>query len=316
MNKEPFVSIIVPVVRWNNNLKECIQHCIQLDYPDYEVIVLPDEPFKYHESSRVEVLPTGALGPAAKRNIGIREAHGELVAFIDDDTYPARDWLKNAVSYFGDETVAAVGGPAVTPPGDDVWQQASGAVYSSFLGGGGYRYRYIPLKKRLVDDYPSCNFVVRKNVLTEIGGFRTNFWPGEDTALCLDIVKKLKQKIIYDPGVLIYHHRRALFGPHLAQIQAYACHRGYFAKRFPGTSLKLSYFIPSIFVLFLILGWIINIYLYFGIIILYLVMAFASVVNLKTYRLKVLTFLGIISTHLVYGVWFIKGIFSRRLKEE
>ena len=316
MNKEPFISIIVPVVRWNNNLKECIQYCIQLDYPDYEVIVLPDEPFKYHESSRVEVLPTGALGPAAKRNIGIREAHGELVAFIDDDTYPARDWLKNAVSYFGDETVAAVGGPAVTPPGDDVRQQASGAVYSSWLGGGGYRYRYIPLKKRLVDDYPSCNFMVRKNVLTEIGGFRTNFWPGEDTALCLDIVKKLKQKIIYDPGVLIYHHRRALFGPHLAQIQAYACHRGYFAKRFPGTSLKLSYFIPSIFVLFLILGWIINIYLYFGIIILYLVMAFASVVNLKTYRLKVLTFLGIISTHLVYGVWFIKGIFSRRLKEE
>lgn len=316
MNKEPFVSIIVPVVRWNNNLKECIQHCIQLDYPDYEVIVLPDEPFKYHESSRVEVLPTGPLGPAAKRNIGIREAHGELVAFIDDDTYPARDWLKNAVSHFGDEAVAAVGGPAVTPPGDDVRQQASGAVYSSFLGGGGYRYRYIPLKKRLVDDYPSCNFTARRSVLTEIGGFRTNFWPGEDTALCLDIVKKLKQKIIYDPGVLIYHHRRALFGPHLAQIQAYACHRGYFAKRFPGTSLRLSYLVPSFFVLFILFGWLFNLYLYLGMISLYLLLSFVSIVNLKPNKLKILTFWGIISTHFVYGIWFIKGIFSRRLKEE
>jgi len=316
MNKEPFVSIIIPVSRWNNNLKECIQYCIQLDYPDYEIIVLPDEPFKYHETSRVEVLPTGCLGPAAKRNIGIREARGEIIAFIDDDTYPANGWLRNAVNDFLTEDIAAVGGPAVTPEGDGSLQQASGLVYSSLMGGGGCRYRYLPMKRRYIDDYPSCNFIVKKDILNKIGGFRTNFWPGEDTVLCMDIVKKLHKKIIYDPEVLIYHHRRPLFKGHLKQVTAYALHRGYFVKRFPMTSFRLGYFLPSLFLLFLVSGWIINILFYFELILLYLGLVFVSAVKPKMRGLKILTFFGIIATHVAYGIWFIKGLLSRKLQEE
>lgn len=311
-----FVSIIIPVSRWNNNLKECLNHCVQLDYPDFEVIVLPDEKFTYHESSLVQILPTGNLGPAEKRNIGMREARGDIIAFIDDDTYPVRDWLKNVIRNFSDPETAAVGGPAVTPQTDSLMQQASGAVYSSLLGGGGYRYRYVPMKQMFVDDFPSCNLIVRKNVLEELGGFKTNFWPGEDTALCLDIVKKLKKKIIYDPEAIIYHHRRTLFKSHLKQVKAYALHRGYFAKRYPETSFRLSYFIPSFFILFLLLGWIVDVKLYLLMIFLYLIMNIVSVIPFKTLQLKVFTLLGTVATHIVYGIWFIKGLLSRRLKDE
>lgn len=303
------VSIIIPVTGWNRYLEENIRHCLSLNYPDYEILVLPDSPLSQMDG-RVRVLPTGRIGPAAKRNIGIQKAGGEIIAFIDDDTYPERGWLKNAVKNFSDTKIAAVGGPAVTPPGDTVFQLASGCVYSSLMGGGSYRYRYMPGKRRFVDDYPSCNFIVRKDVLTKLGGFQTNFWPGEDTALCLDIVKKLNKKIVYDPEALIYHHRRPLFKPHLKQIKAYALHRGYFAKRFPKTSLRLSYFLPTVFVLFLMFGWLFSVRFYFGVILLYLILAVISA------RLKILTFLGIITTHITYGVWFIKGLFSRRLEEE
>ena len=120
--------------------------------------------------------------------------------------------------------------------------------------GGPHNRRYIPAPRCEVDDYPSCNLLIRKEAFDRAGRFNTEFWPGEDTVLCLKVVKDRKKKIIYDPGVLVYHHRRPLFGPHLRQIRSYALHRGYFVKRFPGTSLRGSYFLPSILVLAAALG--------------------------------------------------------------
>jgi cellulose synthase/poly-beta-1,6-N-acetylglucosamine synthase-like glycosyltransferase len=288
-------------------------HCCKLDYPDYEIIVLPDDKFEYNDE-KVRIIPTGHIGPAIKRNMGVKEAKGEIIAFIDDDTYPVSDWLSNAVKNFEDPEIAAVGGPAVTPSSDGVLQRASGAVYESLLGGGSYRYRYIPAKKRFVDDFPSCNLIVRKDVFEKVGGFVTNFWPGEDTALCLDIVHGLGQKIVYDPKVLLYHHRRRLFKGHLKQVTAYALHRGYFVKKLPKTSFRLSYFIPSIFVAFLLLGWILGAKFYFLVLLLYVLLAVVSVVQFNGIRF--LTFLGIAVTHIGYGIYFAKGLLARKLKEE
>lgn len=337
------VSIIVPVKENNDNLRECVNRCLELDYPDFEVVILPDNLIKdldgpkvNHVRSKlsettasplagisnvVKTIPTGSISPPEKRNKGITNSDGPILAFIDDDAFPTRDWLKNAIKHFEDGETAAVGGPAVTPQSDSLRQKASGLVYSSLIGGGKYAYRYLPQRPREVDDYPSCNFIVRRSVLEEIGGFKTNFWPGEDTALCLEITKKLGKKIIYDPEVLIYHHRRPLFIPHLRQVSSYALHRGYFAKKFPQTSLRFSYLAPSLFVIGLIAGGSLSFIspiiksIYITLIAIYLLLAFLSSLN-RDIRLIPLTFLGIILTHLCYGIWFIKGLASRKLKEE
>ena len=230
------VSIIIAVKTWQKNLEECVNKCLELDYQDFEIIILPDEPlnqpFIPKSSTSIKVIPTGAISPADKRDIALKYAKGEILGFIDDDAYPRKDWLSNALKDFNDDNVAAVGGPAVTPLDDSLRQKASGAVYSSLAVSGNFIYRYLPKKRREVDDYPSCNFIVRKSVMQELGGFDTKFWPGEDTKLCLDITKKLKKKIIYDPEVFVWHHRRKLFIPHLKQIINYAQHRGYFVKKY------------------------------------------------------------------------------------
>ncbi len=316
-DSSPKISVVIPVKEFNRNLDECIKHCLELDYPDCEIIVLPD--FSIETLYNVRVVPTGAKGPSEKRNIGIEETTGEIVAFLDDDAFPSKDWLRNAVRNFNDEEIGAVGGPAVTPENDWLKEKASGTIYSSLLGGGVYRYRYIPQKRRFVDDFPSCNFIVRKSILKEAGGFRTKFWPGEDTALCLEITKKLGKRIVYDPDVLIYHHRRKLFIPHLKQVCSYALHRGYFAKRFPQTSLRVSYFLPTFFVFGLFFGWLTGLIhplfykVYLISIFVYLSMALLTGLKNKS---PLYIFSGLILTHLCYGIWFIKGLLSGRLKEE
>jgi len=285
------------------------------------VLILPDQSFAPLPDKRVRIIPTGDITPPKKRDIGIKEARGEVIAFLDDDAYPPQGWLKNALRNFQDPQVAAVGGPAVTPASDTILQKASGAVYASRLVSASFVYRYLPKKRREVEDYPSCNLIVRRSVLEELGGFNTDFWPGEDTKLCLDITKKLGKKIIYDPGVLVYHHRRSFGLQHFRQVANYALHRGYFVKRHPQTSFKFSYFVPSLFTAALIFGGAASFFsaplriAYLCGLLLYIAAVFGASI-LKGLTLFPFVFFGIIFTHLAYGIWFLKGLFSARLKEE
>ena len=137
--------------------------------------------------------------------------------------------------------------------------------------------------------------------------------------MCLEITKKLGKRIVYDPEVLIYHHRRRLFIPHLQQVCNYALHRGYFAKRFPQTSLRISYFLPTFFVFGLFLGWLTGFIhpvfykVYF--ISIYVYVSMVLLTGLKN-KSPLCIFSGLVLAHICYGIWFIKGLVSPGLKEE
>ncbi|MDD4873197.1 MAG: glycosyltransferase, partial [Kiritimatiellae bacterium] len=317
----PLVSIIVAYPSSTSYLDECLAGIAHQSYSNYEVILLPDEPSDRKWPSYAREIPTGRIRPAEKRNIGIKHAKGQIIALIDDDVFPLENWLMQAVVYFSDNKIAAVGGPASTPPTDPYMAWLSGKVYANRLVSGPYRYRYEPGIVQNIEDYPSCNLIVRSDVMQKLGGFRTDFWPGEDTYLCLDIIKKLKMRIIYDPRVEVHHHRRKLFLPHLRQIGRYAMHRGYFAKKFPETSRKLSYMLPSIFVLGVLIGALVSALLpslrpiYFSALIAYVLTSLLS--SFRPNPLSwLLIWLGVVTTHIVYGVRFIVGIFASKLPGE
>lgn len=312
------VSIIIPVKEINDYIRQAMKYYEKLEYDNFEILIFPDINSE-EKFPNTRIIASGEVGPADKRDMALQYAEGEVFAFIDDDAYPRKDWLINAISYFDDPAVGAVGGPAVTAPDDDIWQQASGKVYESFLCSGGYTYRYIPKTEREVDDLPSVNLIVRRDVFESVGGYDSNYYPGEDTKLCLDIVKKAGKKIIYSPEVLVYHHRRRVFKQHLKQATNYAKHRGYFAKALPETSCKLAYFIPSVFVIGLVMGPLLAYFipvlwnLYFSVIILYVLLLTMSIHNVKSVKVWILTFMGIIATHVGYGICFIRGLCSNKL---
>ncbi|OQA41684.1 MAG: putative glycosyltransferase CsbB [Chloroflexi bacterium ADurb.Bin325] len=319
-DKPIFISVVIACPGPSPYLTECLNALAQQTYPHFEVLVLPDAPCEMGAYPfALHVQPTGKTRPAEKRNGGIRLARGEVVAFIDDDAYPVPGWLENAVKYFTLPDVGGVGGPGVTPPGDPFMGQAGGRVYANLLVSGNFRYRYIGDRVRsAVDDFPSCNLFVRADLLEAINGYRTDFWPGEDTILCADIVLGQKKRIVYDPWVQVYHHRRPLFGPHLRQIGRYALHRGHFAKRFPATSLRVSYLIPSLFVAGLVVGaalaclhpWLRL--AYFAALALYGLLTLVSAAS-PSPSFWAVTWLGVIATHLVYGFRFAQGLLTRRM---
>jgi len=315
-------SVIIPVRTITPYVRETVSFLQKQTEKNFEIIIVTDEKEKL---AGTKVIASGEPMPAFKRNLGAKKAQGEILAFLDDDSYPTKNWLKNALKVFGkSQEVAGVCGPTLTPAQDSVYQKASGWVWASWLGSGGagvYRNRVKP--RREVEDFPSVNLLVKKRDFEEIGGFDVNHWPGEDTKLCLDLVE-LGKKIIYFPKVLVFHHRRAVFLPHLKQISRYALRRGHFARIFPKTSFRFGYLIPSFFAYGGILGLILALVLP-SFRLLYLLLATGYLLLLIFTLLKIwlkeknifivlLVGLAIPLTHLVYGLLFPFGYFQKQLK--
>ena len=247
----PAVSAVIACPGASAMLRQCVEALgrERETCPALEAIVLPEAPTGEAWPAWVREIPTGKVLPSDKRNLGIREARGAVVAFLDDDARPLPGWLAHALPWFGDPAVGAVGGPAVTPPEDAFAARMSGRVYACPLVSAGARRRYVPTAVRDEDDLPSCNLLVRTDLLREIGGYDAAHWPGEDTILSLEITHRRGRRMVYDPAVVAAHHRRPLFGPHLRQVSRYARHRGFFAKKFPETSRRFAYFVPSLLLL-------------------------------------------------------------------
>lgn len=327
-----FFSIIIPVQKINNYIFETCSKLKELNGRNFEVLIFPDEAEagngELEKQLEARIIPSGKVSPAVKRDMALQHAKGDMLAFIDDDAYPNQNWLDVAEQYLTNrDDVSAIGGPQITPSQDSFWQKVSGAVFLSPLTGSAL-IRYWPGKRvQEVDDWPSVNFLIKKEDFIKIKGFDSQYWPGEDTKLCLDIVKKLGKKILYVPGLVVYHHRRTGLGKHLKQIGNYGLHRGYFAKRLPETSGKIFYFIPSVFVVFIVAGLAVSIlykpifklYLY-GLVVYTLGILFSTVSiwgKVKSFLISIATIPYLILTHIWYGIRFLQGfLFTKTLKSK
>jgi glycosyltransferase involved in cell wall biosynthesis len=243
----PAISVIVPFQTRTSFVDECLSHLEQQTFRDFDIFLVPDEPLPL-EGSRLHIISSGPVLPNRKRQIAAEATSAEILAFIDDDAYPDPEWLATAVRHFSDPNVVAAGGPAITPPGDSPRQRASGAIFAARIVSSTTRRRYIPGAACDVDVLPSCNLLIRREAFLRDADASVAYWPGEDTLVCLFATRDGK-RIVYDPAVLVYHHRRAVFAAHLRQVWSYGRFRGFFLRRFGRSPRYFAHGIPAAFVL-------------------------------------------------------------------
>jgi glycosyltransferase involved in cell wall biosynthesis len=316
------ISVVIPLRRLNTYVRQALAALAQQTYRDFDVYVVTDEPETIACAGlTVHCLSSGAVPPNYKRKMAAERSDADVVALLDDDAYPVAGWLAAAIRHFADPEVVAVGGPGVTPPDDPPAQQASGAIYASPLVSAGYVYRYLPAEARDVDDYPSCNLFVRRAPFVKHVGECLRYWPGEDTKLCMLLTKSEGKRIVYEPEAVVYHHRRALFWGHFRQVWNYAVHRGFFAKRYPDTSLRPQYFVPSTFVVVGVLAIPALVFLPSSrAALIALGLVYGGLVSAAALRSRAagecsrgLVALGISLTHVTYGIGFLSGLSRREL---
>ncbi len=151
----------------------------------------------------------GNIGPAKARNIGIKRAGGEIIAFTDDDIAVDEKWLeKILVGFKKYPEVAGVGGLSL-PPKDvcqiNVFAKYEDFIYRRYLKSG-EKGEYFSTKR---DEHPvfTGNIAYRKSILEKAGYFREDFLPfiyGEDGDL-KERVLFLGGKFLFIPSVNIHN---------------------------------------------------------------------------------------------------------------
>lgn len=97
------ISIIVPVYNAEKYLDKCINSIIDQSYRDFEVLLIDDgssdgsaEICDTHASKdpRIRVIHKSNGGSASARNLGLKLAKGDYIAFVDADDYVDPDYLR------------------------------------------------------------------------------------------------------------------------------------------------------------------------------------------------------------------------------
>ncbi|HYT17155.1 MAG TPA: glycosyltransferase [Thermoplasmata archaeon] len=200
----PKISVVVSTLNGAATLRDTLVGLEQLDYPDYEVIVVNDGSTdgtpQIASEYQVRLITTKNQGLSAARNVGIRAAAGEIVAFIDDDAYPEIHWLRFLALAFLEGKYVGVGGPNLPPP-DDGWM--ADAVANAPGGPNP-----VLLSDTVAEHIPGCNMAFRKDALEAIDGFDSRFRSAGDD---VDVCWRLRDRgglLGYSAAAVVWHHRR------------------------------------------------------------------------------------------------------------
>jgi O-antigen biosynthesis protein len=199
----PKVSIIVCARNGADTLRWCLEGMGGIDYPDYEVIVVDDgsddDTGTIARECGYPPITTPNRGLSSARNTGLEAASGEIVAYIDCDARPDRDWLRYLAASFRATGHAGIGGPNLPPP--DGW--IAGCVANA--PGGPV---HVLLSDREAEHIPGCNMAFLRQRLVDVGGFDPRFRAaGDDVDICWRLQEN-GETLGFSAGAVVWHRAR------------------------------------------------------------------------------------------------------------
>jgi len=148
-------------------------------------------------------------GKSHALNSGIREAHGQILAFIDDDVTAQPAWLHNLTSGLHCGSFAGAGG-RILPPANfspPTWLSVNDRYWLGTLA-----LFDLGSESGVLNDPPfGTNMAFRKEVFVRHGDFRTNLGPrpdsfvrGEDTEFGRRVLIA-GERLRYEPSAVVFH---------------------------------------------------------------------------------------------------------------
>ncbi|RLE53876.1 MAG: hypothetical protein DRJ30_06230 [Candidatus Methanomethylicota archaeon] len=199
MDPEKRIRISVVIITYNsaNSLEPLLISLRRQTLLPDEIIVVDggsrDETVKIAKKFDCKIHIEPVKIRAKARNLGVQVASGEILAFIDSDCIPERDWLENLVRNFHrGENIAGVSGKVLALNKEKLIP------------------RLLDLLSSGKPHYATWNIAYKKKVLEEVNGFDDRLHACEDQALAWKILRK-GYKILWAPNAIVYHrHRESL----------------------------------------------------------------------------------------------------------
>ncbi len=220
------ISIIIPCYAEYRfrELSELLDSITAQSYKNIETLIitersqsLTDRIRKYAEENHYQnirvIQNQEEWGSYSSRNVGIREAKGDILAFVDDDALIFPDWAEEtAKSYTANESAIGLTGPILP-----LWEHESMAWFpKEFYWIFSCTYWEWTEKMPVRNGY-GTNISFRKEAFTRCGLFPITLaanepakidWqrPGaKETEFSIRVTHKTGKQIIYDPNIRVKH---------------------------------------------------------------------------------------------------------------
>ena len=201
------------------DITELLDSIQEQSYRNIETIVVAERSPELAESIRnyvkkknypnvVVLYNQGEWGLSSARNLGIKQASGEITAFVDDDALLFPDWAEEtARAYAQDSSIVGLTGPVLP-----LWEDKSMAWFPrEFYWVFACTYYEWTEPTEVRNGY-GTNISFSREALdlcglfsTEIGGVQGKRLHGEEVELSLRMKRKTGGKIVYHPEVKVEH---------------------------------------------------------------------------------------------------------------
>lgn len=196
--ERPLVSVVIPAYNHARFLRESVDAALSQTYKPLEVIVVDngstDETPNLDLGTGVRLIRLEKnAGPSAARNAGVREARGEVVAFLDGDDLMSADCVAVRAQMLQADPSAGM---------------VVGSLRIVDEAGAVLRIDPLTSPPRMETTYeqalvemscPTCGLLVRKSAFEAIGGFDESLWVAEDTDLLLRMAAKFRVLVDNEP---------------------------------------------------------------------------------------------------------------------
>jgi glycosyltransferase involved in cell wall biosynthesis len=215
------VSVVIcayTVARWVD-LCRAVESVLSQDGPIVQIILVIDHCDELYDATYGRFFDEKRVtihqnvedpGLSGARNTGVKAAHGDVVAFLDDDAIADSGWALALAAHYDNSGVACVGGYA-----DPVWAEGRPAwLPREFDWVVGCSYAGQPTELADVRNPLGCNMSIRRSVIDAVGGFRSEVGRvgstpvgGEETEMCIRIrSNRGPHQVLFDPQMRVRHY--------------------------------------------------------------------------------------------------------------
>lgn len=198
--KTPLISVIIPTHNSASTIQNCIESLISTSFSrdKFEIIIVDDgstdETVNIAKRIGVDkIIETHQCFPGIARNIGVRDARGEFLAFLDSDCKIKVGWFESIIDEL--QKIQAMSGPIEN---GNTHSLVAWAEY--FVEFGGFDYNRKQTSLRFL---PGCNQAILKETFEKAGGF-PNVRASEDVIFG-ELLKKINVKPIFIKNFQILH---------------------------------------------------------------------------------------------------------------
>lgn len=231
MVEPPMITVVVATRERPESLRTCLNALLALDYPNYEIVVVDNDPETAATAQlviegfgpRVRYVREDRRGLASAHNRGLEEAQGEVVAFVDDDVIVDRHWLTAIAEGFAEDTNVGCVSGLILPAQLHTRAQLLLEQHGGFDKGFGLKV--FDTDRNRPDDplFPftagrlgsGANMAFNTEILRRLGGFDraigvgTIARGGDDLAAFFRVV--LDHRVVYQPAAIVWHrHHREM----------------------------------------------------------------------------------------------------------